>query len=261
MTPEAHQAFKWRARTTEPDYLNGECLPKMRIRKRHRCPAMLQGCGASLAAVKSPLTSGAGSSPLNCCWCCFRICGISIVASSTNFSGGWPPTQAETSGGFTVRCELTALGVLVRAFRQGRLGLRGWAAEMTDIPMTSCSRRLTEVCVRVLGWNAGSSRQVRKCRAQVNRHPLEGGIGRRCLFMIITVFEELIVRAFGITQLRHRRAARRLRLRERGHQFSYHLKGLPAAPRTSMFLIYYPEPAFSFRNGACRWILILFHHV
>jgi membrane protease YdiL (CAAX protease family) len=210
----------------------------------------------------------------------FVAFSASIVASLYHFFGG---AQPPTAGGdirwvYSSLRELAALGVLAYVlFRQGR-GFAGIGAKwkFTDIPMTLVL--LAAAYGGYVVWVLGVEQrfippgQEIARQAEVNRHMLEGGASvAAVLFMIINgFFEELIVRAFAITELKQLTGSAAIAIFASVIiQVSYHLyQGLPAAlshvPMFLIFSIYYQRTNRIFPVAMAHVVmdlLILFHHV
>ncbi len=169
-------------------------------------------CGTGLPSVKSSPVTKHKVRLLELLLVLFVAFSASIVASLYQFFGGErPPTQTgDIRWIYGSLRELAALGVLAYVlFRQGR-GFAGIASKwkITDIPMTLVL--LAAAYGGYVVWVLGVEQrfippgQEIARQAQANRHLLEGGASvAAVLFMIINgFFEEFIVRAFVITQLK-----------------------------------------------------------
>jgi membrane protease YdiL (CAAX protease family) len=237
-------------------------------------------CGAGLPPIKSPPAAKRKIRLLELLLVLFVAFSASIVASLYQFFGGEQPiTQAgDIRWVYGSLRELAALGVLAYVlFRQG-CGFAGIAAKwkLTDIPMTLVL--LAAAYGGYVVWVLGVEQrfippgQEIARQAEANRHLLEGGASvAAVVFMIINgFFEEFIVRAFVITQLRQLTGSAALAIfASVAIQVSYHLyQGLPAAlshvPMFLIFSIYYQRTNRIFPIAMAHVtmdLLILFHHV
>jgi membrane protease YdiL (CAAX protease family) len=241
-----------------------------------QCP----GCGTELPPAKMPQIAGRRVRVFELLLVLFVAFSASIVASLHQFFGGeLPPTSAGSiKWVYSTLRELAALGVLAYVlFRQGRgfagIGKR-WKA--TDIPMTLVL--LTAAYGGYVVWVLGVEQkfippgQEIARQAEANRHLFEGGVSvAAVVFMIINgFFEELIVRAFVITELKQLTGNVAIAIfASVAIQVSYHLyQGLPAAlshvPMFLIFSIYYQRTNRIFPIAMAHVVmdlLILFHHV
>jgi len=241
-----------------------------------QCPR----CGTGLAAVKSLPTSERRVRVLELLLVLFVAFSASMVASFQQLFGGEPPPAP--FGGmdwiYSSLHELVALGVLGYVlFRQGRgfAGLgRGW--KFTDIPLSLVllAAAYGAYAVWILGverrFITASQHAVQQ--AELSRQFFQGGITvTLVLFTIINgFFEELIVRAFVITELKHLTGSAAIAIAASvAIQFSYHLyQGVPAAvsyiPVFLIFSIYYQRTNRIFPVALAHVtmdFIILFHHV
>lgn len=241
-----------------------------------QCP----GCGTGLAPAKTPQIAGRRVRLFELLLVLFVAFSTSIVASLHQFFGGelQPTSVGSIKWVYSSLRELAALGVLAYVlFRQGRgfagIGTR-W--KFTDIPMTMVL--LAAAYGGYVVWVLGVEQrfippgQEIARQAEVNRHLLEGGVSvAAVLFMVINgFFEELIVRAFVITELRQLTGSAAFAIfASVAIQVSYHLyQGLPAAlshvPMFLIFSIYYQRTNRIFPVAMAHVVmdlLILSHHV
>ena len=240
-----------------------------------QCPR----CGTGLA-VKSPPTSDRRVRVFELLLVLFVAFSASIVASFQQLFGGEPAFG--TFGGmdwvYSSLHELVALGVLGYVlFRQGRgfAGIgRRW--KFTDIPLSLVllAAAYGAYAVWILGVERRfiSASQHAVQQAELSRQFFQGGITvTLVLFTIINgFFEELIVRAFVITELRHLTGSAAIAIAASvAIQFSYHLyQGVPAAvsyiPVFLIFSIYYQRTNRIFPVALAHVtmdFIILFHHV
>jgi len=241
-----------------------------------QCPR----CGTGLAAVESPPTSDRRVRVFELLLVLFVAFSASIVASFQQLFGGAPTPTAY--GGmdwvYSSLHELVALGVLGYVlFRQGRgfAGIgRRW--KFTDIPLSLVLLAAAYGAYAV--WILGVERRFITAsheaarQAELSRQFFASGVTVSLVFFMIIngFFEELIVRAFVITELRQLTGSAAIAIAASvAIQFSYHLyQGVPAAvsyiPVFLIFSIYYQRTNRIFPVALAHVVMdfiVLFHHV